>query len=483
MVLRSSRREFLKTSTALSASAALVGGLTVAQTANVAGSDQIKVALIGSGGRGSGAIRDRAQVGDNYKVFALAEGFERSAQTAAGTLRRDAANAESPLNNKVDLPDDRVFWGLDAYKKAIDCLNPGDQVIIASPPGFHPYHYRAAIEKGLHVFVEKPICVDAPGFRHVMETNRMADEKNLKVCVGFQTRHDARTRAWMEQIHAGKIGTVQFTRGYYNTTGIWCRSRNPGEGETEFQIRNWYHFAWLCGDNIVEQHIHRIDAKNWIHSKGDPMAHPIEANGMGGRLVKTGREELMSQAPSFYDSRQVWDEWYQQYRNDFFRHGQAWDSFFVEYTYADGSKSYTQCRHIRNVWNYNATHVHGTAGSGMPGVLLGLDRQEIWKSTESSPKPPTQWEHDSHVDAIRNNKPMNAGYSSAMSCMMAVLGREAAYSGQVVRWDDLVARGRSFFPGGVPESFDVKSSVQPDANGFYESSVPVPGVYSPFDPS
>ena len=484
MSLRSSRRRFLETSTAFTAGTALIGGLSIAQTAHAAGSDEIKVALIGCGGRGSGAIRDRAQVGDNYKVVAIADAFEEGARGAANFLRNEADKEQNRLFKKVDLPDDRVFWGLDAYKKAIDCLDPGDQVILATPPGFRPYQYRAAIEKGLHVFMEKPVCIDAPGFRHVMETNRIADEKNLKVCVGYCFRYDAKFVKWVEQIHAGAIGDVQYTRGYYNTQGIWCRNRLPGESELNFQVRNWYHFVWLCGENIVEQHCHRIDVDNWIHSKGDRMAHPIEANGMGGRLVKSGPEGLLQQAPPFSD-REAWDTWYQEHKNSFYRHGQAWDHFFVEFTYADGSRSYSQCRHIKDVWNHNDDYVHGTAGSGVggvrsPTVLLGSDGTEIWKHTENYPKGMYQWEHDKHVEAIRGDRPMNDGYSAAMSSMMAVLGREAAYSGKVIKWNDLVEKGRSYVPGGEITSFEQPAPVQPDANGFYEGSVPVPGVYDPF---
>ena len=482
---QSSRREFLKTSTVLSAGAALAGGLTIAQSANVAGSDLIKVALVGSGGRGSGAIRDRAQVGDNYKVVAVADAFEDRTKVAAAALRDEGNHTESVLSGKVDLPDDHVFWGLDAYKKAIDCLSPGDSVILASPPGFRPYHYRYAVEKGLHVFMEKPVCIDAPGFRHFMETNRMADEKNLKVCVGYCYRYDARFVNWVAQIHAGKIGDVQYTRGYYNTGQMSSRPRNPNESELRFQVRNWYQFVWTCGENIVEQHCHRIDVENWIHSKGDRMAHPVEANGMGGRLVKSGREDLLRQAPPFED-RQAWDEWYQQYKNEFFRHGQAWDSFFVEYTYADGSRSFSQCRQIRNVWNHNDDYVHGTDGTGSsglstgPSVLRGRDGRELWRHSGDFPKGMYHWEHDCHVAAIRKDEPMNDGYHSAMSSMMAVLGREAAYSGRVIKWDELVEKGRSYFPDGEITSFDQKAPVQPDANGFYEGSVPVPGVYNPF---
>jgi hypothetical protein len=487
MTVRSSRRQFLKTSTALTAGAALAGGLTITQSAYAQGSDEIKVALVGSGGRGSGAVRNRLQVGDNVKVVAIADAFEDGATRCANGLRNESNKEDARWFGKVDLPEDNVFWGLDSYKKAIDCLKPGDEVILCSPPGFRPYHYRYAVEKGLHVFMEKPVCVDAPGFRHTMETNKMADEKNLKVCVGYCYRYDANFVNWVEQIHAGKIGDLQYTRGYYNTGGIWCRPRNVGESELNFQVRNWYHFVWLCGENIVEQHCHRIDVKNWIHSKGDRMAHPMEANGMGGRLIKSGREDLLRQAPDFAADRKAWDEWYQQYKNEFYRHGQAWDSFFIEYTYADGSRSFSQCRHIKGTWGYNNDHVHGTTGTGTggvsgPTVLLDHGGQEIWKHSPSQnyPKGMYDWEHDAHVKAIREDTPMNDGYSGAMSSMMAVLGREAAYSGKVIKWDELVEKGRSYFPDGEITNFDQKAPVQPDANGFYEGSVPVPGVYNPF---
>ena len=481
------RRQFLKTSSLLTAGAAVVEGLTLAQSANVAGSDQIQLALVGCGGRGSGAIRDRIQVGDNVKVIAVADAFEDSAKNAANSLRNNANDANNNLHGKVEIPGDRVFWGLDAYKKAIACLNPGDQVLLCTPPGFRPYQYRAAVERGCHVFLEKPLFIDAPGFRHTMETNRMADEKNLKVCVGFHYHADPRRANWVEQIHAGRIGDVQYTRVFYNDNGIWCRGREPEESELRFQIRNWFHFQWLCGDNMVEQHVHNIDIGNWIHSKGDRMAHPIEANAQGGRTLKAGPEELMRQAPPFAD-RQAWEEWYQRNRRAFFRHGLAWDHFFTEFTYADGSRMYSQCRHIGNTWNQVAEYAYGTAGSGSvgdsggsrEGQLFGRNGQEIWRNTERAPKSPHQWEHDLHVKTIREDTARNDGYFAAMSTMTAILGREAAFSGKVVKWDELVEKGRPYHPDGEITSFEQDAPVQPDADGFYEGSVPVPGTYSPF---
>ena len=480
MSKQSSRREFLKTSSVLAAGATLAGGLTISQSAHAQGSDEIKLALIGCGGRGTGAIRDRVQVRDNCKVVAVADAFEGNAKGGARGLRNDANKADDPLNGRVDLPDDRVFWGLDAYKKAIACLNPGDQVVIATPPGFRPYHYRAAIEKGLHVFMEKPVCIDAPGFRHVMETNKMAEEKDRKVFVGFQRRAEPHYYNWVEQIHAGKIGDVQYTRVFWNGGGIWCRNRRPDQIELQFQVENWYHFVWLCGDNIVEQHAHNLDIGNWVHSKGDRMGHPTEAQAQGGRTHKAGPESLLRQAPPFSD-RAAWNEWYQANRGRLQRHGQAWDHFFVEYTYGDGSRMFSQCRHIAGTQDNVSEHVYGTTGNGTPGNLSDRSGRGVWNNTDRVPKGAYQWEHDLLVKAIREGTPMHHGYTAAMSCMTAVLGREAAFTGKVVKWDDLVEKGRPYFPNGEITDFDQNvAPVQPDADGFYESSVAVPGVYNPF---
>jgi predicted dehydrogenase len=311
-----------------------------------------------------------------------------------------------------------------------------------------------------------------------METNKMAEEKNLKVFVGFQRHAEPQYYNWVEQIHAGKIGVIQYTRIYWNGD-IWCRPRNPGQSELEYQVYNWYHFVWLCGENIVEQHAHNIDIGNWIHGKGDRMAHPVEANAMGGRTFKAGPDELLRQAPPFSD-RAEWDKWYQANKGGLGRHGQAWDHFCVEFSYADGSRMFSQSRHIKNTWNHVAEYAYGTNGSGTPGRLVGRDGGQIWRNQERVPKGPYQWEHDLLVTAIREDKPMHGGYAAAMSCMAAILGREAAYYGKIVKWDDLVENGRSYFPNGEITGFDQIAPVQPDADGFYESSVPVPGVYNPF---
>ncbi len=475
----SSRRDFLKTTGALAAGATLVGGLGLDRSAHAAGSDQMKLALVGCGGRGRGAIMDRLQVGDNVKVVAIADAFEGNAKNVANTLYKENEKDGAPAKGKIDLTDDRVFSGFDGYRKAIDCLSPGDQVVIATTPGFRPYHYRYAIEKGVHVFMEKPLFTDAPGFRHVMETNKMADEKGLKVCVGLQRRYEPHYYNWAKQIADGKIGDVSFSRVYWNGGGIWCRPRQQGDTEMTYQMRNWYHFVWLCGDNICEQHVHNLDIGNWIHGKGDKMAHPVTANAQGGRQNPACPDDLRRTAPPYAD-KDAWWAWYEKNKGACNRYGQAWDHFFIEFTYPDGSKMFSQCRHIAKCWDSVSEHIHGTNGTGGPGWLKDREGKEIWKNDEKAQKGPYQWEHDCQVKAIREGLPMNDGYFAAHATMIAVFGRLAAFSGKELKWDDAVSKGVPYM---LPEDklgWDANPPVMPDEDGFYEKSVAKQGVFNPF---
>jgi hypothetical protein len=233
------RRDFLK-STGLVAGASVLGGMSVARGANVGGDDVIKIALVGCGGRGRGAVADRFSAKDNVKLVAIADAFEANAKSAA-----EAFQNMDP--DRVDLGD-RVFWGFDAYKKAIDEC---DQALIVTSPGFRPIHYKYAIEQGKHVFMEKPCCVDARGYKMAMETNKLADEKGLTVVVGFQRHYEPQYMQMVEQIKEGKIGEIMYSRVYWNGDGIWERGRQEGDTEMMYQMRNWYHFNWLCGDGIV----------------------------------------------------------------------------------------------------------------------------------------------------------------------------------------------------------------------------------------
>jgi len=447
-VKRASRRDFLKGSAAVSAGAALAGGLGIARSAHAAGSDLIKACLIGCGGRGQGAIRNLLNVQDNIKVVAVADAFEGNAKGAAKSLK-----AEEAYKAKAEIPDDHVFWGLDAYKKAIAC--GVDLVVTAAPPGFRPIHYKAAIEAGKHVFMEKPCCVDAPGFRSLLETNKLAEEKGLKVGVGLQRHHEPRYIETIKRIHDGALGELMFQRVYWNGGGVWVRTREElaqrlgrTPTEMEYQVHNWYYFVWLSGDHICEQHVHNLDIANWVYNKsGDPKAaHPVEANGMGGRQVRKGKDV-----------------------------GQIYDHHAVEFTYADGSKVFSQCRHITNTWSPVMEHAHGTKGES--NCCGQIDGAQKWRYRGPNPNPYDQ-EHVDLLKAIRSGEKYHEGWFGATSSFTAVFGRMATYSGQVVKWDEAVAKG----PDEMPKVFawDADPAVKPGPDGGYEHAVAVPGVYKPY---
>ena len=428
-----SRRSFLVGSTQTLAGAALVGSLTLSRSAHAAGSDEIKVALIGCGGRGTGAAVQCLNVPDRIKLVAVADAFLDRAEAAAQQLKKHHPD-------RVDLPRERIFSGLEAYQQALGC--GADLVLLCEPPGFRPAHYRAAVEAGKHVFMEKPVCIDAPGFRSVMETNQLADQKKLKVVVGLNIRHDPRYGETVQRIHDGAIGPLRLLRAYGNNAGVWVRQRQPGQTELAYQMRNWYYFVWLSGDLNVEQHVHMLDLANW--AKGNQ--HPVEANGMGGRQVRKGK--------------------------DF---GHIYDHHFVEYTYADSTKLYSQCRHMANVWGSGSVDLHGLQGTANCGGRI--EGPQAW--TYSGPKVEGhQQEHIDLIKAIRADAPHNEGYYGATSSMTAVLGRMATYSGQVVRWDDAVAKGPDEMPAQL--AWDAPPRILPDAVGSYEHAVAVPGVYKPY---
>jgi len=433
---RSSRRHFLKTS-GLVAGAAAVTSLGISRGAHAAGSDVLRIALVGCGGRGTGAAANclnvEKTIGEKVKLVALADAFEDRAAGALNQLKK-------LYPEQVDVAPDRVFVGLDAYKKAIDCGI--DLVLMASPPGFRPVQYAYAVQQGKHVFMEKPCCTDAPGYRSMVESNKLADEKNLKVVVGLQRHHQASYMQGVREIHEGALGDIQFLRVYWNGSGGGARDLGPrpqnDPKEMEFQIRNWGCFVWLYGDNIVEQHVHNIDIANWVMAKdGNPRdAHPVEANGMGGRVN-----------PGNY--------------------GDIFDHHFVEFTYADGTKVFSQSRHITGTWDQVNEFAHGSKGSRSVATGGGPELES---------GNPYDQEHIDLIKAIRKDQRINEGWFGAVSSMTAVLGRMATYSGQIVKWDEAVAKG----PDESPEqlAWDATPRHVPGPDGFYP--FPMPGVYKPY---
>jgi predicted dehydrogenase len=441
----SSRRTFLKTTTAMVGGAMIGGvGAKIARAGHPGGSDEIKVALIGCGGRGTGAATQALATKGKVTLWAAADAFEDNMQACLAKVKREVERGERDgdelfKDSTVNVPEERQFVGFDAYQKAID--SGADLVIIATPPGFRPMQFDAAVEANKHIFMEKPLAVDAPGVRKVLATNEKATKKNLMVAVGLQRRHDKRYIETMKRIHDGMIGDVIATRVYWNSGGLWVRPRKPEQTEMEYQMRNWYYFTWICGDHIVEQHIHNLDVGNWTHG-----AHPISAQGMGGRQVRTGKED-----------------------------GQIFDHHAVEYTFADGTKMFSQCRHIEGCDSEVREHAHGSKGTldiddGAGSLVITKDGR--WSSKEKKVDNHHQEHHDLFA-ALREGRIYNEVQYGAEATLTAIMGRMATYSGKTIKWDKALQNGADL----SPQSYDFSATppVVPDKDGNYP--VPVPGKF------
>ena len=436
---KTSRRHFLRESGGIVAASAMAGTLGIGRTAHAAGDDTLKVALIGCGGRGTGAVVQALSTQGSVKLWAMADLFEEKIERSLETLlkaengRYDRQSHES-LAGQIDVPSERRFVGFDAYQKAID--SGVDVVILTTQPHFRPLQFEYAVQQGKHVFMEKPVATDAPGIRRVLAAAELAKQKNLKVGVGFQRHHDARYVETVQRLRDGAIGDIQLLRCYWNSSGARQPFvREPGMTEMQYQLRNVYYFTWLSGDHIVEQHVHNIDVCNWI--KG---THPISAQGQGGRQVRVG--------PLY---------------------GDIYDHHCVEYTYADGTTMFGQCRHIPGCWNEvaeYATGMKGNANVGSGRIETGDDR---WRY-RGPQKNPYQIEHDVLFDAIRNDRPHNEAEAGAITTMTTIMGRMATYSGQVVKWDDAIQSTVSLAPSCY--AWDGTPSVLPGEDGLYPCAIP-----------
>ncbi len=435
-----SRRAFAK------GSAAVVGGLMASQSplfasAFYSSDDAIKVGLIGCGGRGAGAALQALSTQQNVKLVAMADAFQNRLDETYKNITnpeyKDWSGTAGGIQQRVDVPPERQFVGFDAYKQVIPLV---DVVILATPPGFRPVHFEAAVDAGKQVFMEKPVATDAPGVRRVLAAAEKAKQKKLNVVVGLQRHYQNVYREWMDRLHNGAIGDIILSRVYWNQEGLWVHPRQPEWSEMEYQMRNWYYFTWLCGDHIVEQHIHNIDVSNWAKQ-----AHPVKAQGQGGREVRTGKE-----------------------------YGQIYDHHFVEYEYADGSRMLSQCRHIPGCMNRVSEAFHGTKGTApAPGEILDASGNTIYKHDGKGDLNPYQVEHNELFEAIANGEYKFAdAENGAIASMSAIMGRMATYSGQVIDWDAALNSDVNL----VPERFawDAAPPVLPDENGYYP--VPTPGV-------
>jgi myo-inositol 2-dehydrogenase / D-chiro-inositol 1-dehydrogenase len=425
------RRSFLKTSTAL-VGGTLLGGLPLERSVHAAGDDTLKVCLIGCGGRGTGAATQALSTAGSVKLVAMADAFEDNLAKSLGTIK-----AKHP--DRVDVPKENQFSGFDGYKNAIALA---DVVILATPPGFRPIHFEEAVRQGKHVFMEKPVAVDAPGVRRILAVAEDAKKKNLKIGVGLQRRHQEGYMVTVKRLHDGAIGDLVSMSCYWNGRGVWVRDRKTLEEkagrrltEMEYQMRNWYYFVWLCGDHIVEQHIHSLDVINWV-KKG----YPVRAQGMGGREVRNGID-----------------------------HGEIFDHHFAEFEYADGSRLYSQCRHIPGCMNQISEHFQGTKGScDMTSNKWTIQGEKAWSSQDK--RDPQQTEHDDLFAAIRNDRPFNGAEVGAKSTMTAILGRMCTYSGQKIEWEAALNSKIDLMPKRF--AWDAEPPVLPNKDGRYPVAVP-----------
>ena len=391
-------------------------------------SDVIRIGLIGAGGRGTGALQQTLSVpGSNVKLTAVADAFD---DRIKGALK-----AVENMKDKVECPEERQFKGLDGYKQVLDHC---DLVILATPPGFRPFHFEAAVNAGKHVFMEKPVCVDAFGAQLCLAAAKMADEKKLKVVVGLQRRYDRKYRETIQKIREGVAGDIIGGQVYWNGGGIWYRGRKPDMTEMQFQVHNWYHFNWLCGDHICEQHVHNIDIANWVLDR-----LPESAYGVGGR-----QNRVPGQPSEIYDHHAV------------------------NFTYPGGVRIASQCRQFPGGDGRVNEEFQGTKGFVKIGEITDSKGNVLWKFEGKSDNP-YQVEHDELHDAIRNDKPLNNAVYGTTSSFSAVLGRTATYTGKQAGYDDLLKTGFRTMPESL--TWDTIPPVVPDKDGNYP--LPMPATY------
>ncbi len=434
------RRTFLAGSTAALAASAFPAGV------HAQGNEELKIALIGCGGRGTGAASQALQADDQVKLWAMADIDEGQLERSRETLEKGGAISRSPEGmthaDKMNIPPERRFIGLDAYRRVME-MGDIDLVILTTPPGFRPIHFEAAVRAGKHVFMEKPVAVDGPGIRQVLAAAKEAKAKNLKVGVGLNRRHSPLHHEMMKHLHDGEIGDIEYIRMYNCRSGVGkFHRREEGETELEYQVKHWYFFTWLSGDFIVEQSVHDYDVVQWMLQE----AHPVQCQGQGGRLVRSGKE------------------W-----------GQIYDHFYIEYDYQGGTKVITQHRHMRDCWNQVGEELLGRKGKA---TLIAKQRGEItpfgaerptWRGMETGNS--YQLEHDVLFKAIRENTPHNEAERGAHATLAAIMGRMAAYTGKVVTWEDALNAEESIVS--TAETWDGQAPIQPDEDGFYP--VPMPG--------
>jgi predicted dehydrogenase len=434
--LSTSRRDFLRQSSGVLAGTALASAIGV--RAHAGESNTIKIALVGCGGRGTGAAQNALSTAGPTQLVAMADAF-------ADRLRSSLKSLSGSSSRQVDVPPDRQFVGLDGFKKAIDAIAPGGVAILATPPAFRPIHVEYAVAQGCHVFMEKAFAVDAPGVRRILKAGQEAREKNLKVAGGLMSRHSIPLAGAVQQLHQGRIGNLITCWAYREHGPVPFSNQRPGENELAHQIRNFHCFTWLNGSFLLDWLIHNLDVCCWCKD-----AWPVEAQGQGGRQRRTNPDQLF-------------------------------DHYAVEYHFPDGTRLFAQGRHMDNCWGFFGDIIHGADGSAVLGE--GVSNPRLFKGYLQRPEdiiwqyqgPPCnqyQVEHDLLFDAIRRDQPYNEAERSAYAAMTGILGRMAAESGQLVTWQEAMASNLELAPGLDHYTMDSYPPVMPDDKGNYPVAMP-----------
>ena len=431
------RRDFVKNTSIIA------GGLMTAPLLGrsnfFSGADNvIKVALVGCGGRGTGAAMQALLTKQNVKLVAMADAFRDRLDSCYNQLNADdlteATGVKGNIKNRIDVPEERKFVGFDAYKKAIPLA---DVVILTTPPGFRPIHFEEAINMNKHVFMEKPVATDPVGIKKVLETAEQAKAKKLNVVVGLQRHFQNSYRELYKR--KDLIGDITSAQAWWDNDGVWVNKRKYNQTEMEYQMRNWYYFVWLCGDHICEQHIHNIDVINWF--KG---GHPVKAQGMGGRQVRKGKD-----------------------------HGEIFDHHYVEFQYADGSVLNSQCRHIPGTMSKVDELLCGTKGKIQCGAanIVDLKGKVLFQYDTKAENNPYQTEHDELFAAIaKGQHKFSDADMGASSTMTAILGRMVTYSGQVIEWEQAINSGLDLHP--KVYDWNAMPPVVPNEDGYYPIATP-----------
>jgi predicted dehydrogenase len=389
----------------------------------------LRAGVIGCGGRGTGAVANFLNAGPNISVVALGDLFQD---------RIDGCRKMLKDKFKVEVPDAKCFTGFDNFKQVLAA--DIDLVIIATPPAFRPMHFEAAVEAGKHVFLEKPLCVDGPGARSIMATAKKAESQGLVVVTGTQRHHQRKYVESFKQIQAGVIGEIVSGTVYWNQSMLWYRNRENGWSDMELMVRDWVNWKWLSGDHIVEQHVHNLDVFNWFTGK-----KPVKCVGFGARQRRLT--------------------------------GDQYDMFSIDYEYEGGVRLHSMCRQIDGCKNNVSEFIQGTrgswtsAGAGGNHEIKDLAGKVIWKTdgekekAEHKQTDPYTLEHVDFINHIRANKPLNQAVETAISCLTAIMGRESAYTGSEVKYDDIFNSAVSLMPAKLElGAYDLKAY-----------TIPVPG--------